>query len=655
MNSIKYLVIIILIIGAFFLGYIIKGKPATDSMDHNHEISLEEKIQEWTCSMHPQIRQPKPGKCPLCGMDLIPVASESGKDEVGPNEIKLSEKAKKLAEVEVVPVKRKFVTTEIRMVGKVDYDETRMKYITARFPGRLDRLYVDYTGIPVKEGDHLVYIYSPDLVVGQSELLQALKILDEAKKGSSYLNKNDAEKSVDLSRKKLELWGLTKDQIKDIEARGETTNHMTIYSPMSGIVIHKNAVEGMYVDTGTRIYTIADLSKVWVMLDAYESDIALLRYGQKVEFQTEAYPGEIFKGQISFIEPVLNAETRTVKVRVNVDNSEGKIKPEMFVRAVVKVKLGAHNKVVAEELAGKWISPMHPEIIKNSPGTCDICGMPLVRTESLGYVSEDDLNPEIPLVIPISAPLITGIRALVYVQSSGKEGVYEGREIVLGPKAGDYYIVEDGLSEGELVVVNGNFKIDSAVQILAKPSMMSPEGMAPTVHHHNMESMENMKDMKSTNEIPMDFKTQLDNLFTAYFTMQQFLSRDKYKETIDSAKEYKKNLDNVDMNLLGGDVHMTWMKELSNLKTSIETILTAKDISKAREGFATLSETMAVIAEKFGTSGKQSIIKFHCPMAFDNRGADWLQNKTGVENPFFGSAMFSCGDQTKVIIENKKE
>jgi Cu(I)/Ag(I) efflux system membrane fusion protein len=228
------------------------------------------------------------------------------------------------------------------------------------------------------------------------------------------------------------------------------------------------------VETGTRIYTIADLSRVWVKLDAYESDLSWLHYGQDLAFDTESYPGRVFRGTIAFIDPVLNEETRTVKVRVNVDNRSGDLKPGMFVRATVRANIAAGGRVFSSKLAGKWISPMHPEIVKDEPGDCDICGMPLVSAESLGYVLGE--TEEAPLVIPASAPLITGRRAIVYVKSPDKPGVFEGREIVLGPRAGDYYLVRRGLSEGERVVTKGNFKLDAELQIYAKPSMMTPEG-----------------------------------------------------------------------------------------------------------------------------------------------------------------------------------
>lgn len=434
------------------------------------------KIAFWYCSMHPNFKRPEPGKCDICHMDLVPAYEDAGED-LGPRQFRTTDSAKALMDIQVSPVERKYVTAKIRMVGKVDYDETRLRNISSRVAGRLDRLYVDYTGTPVRKGDHLVYMYSPEVLTAQEELIQALAALESLKGSDIKIIRETAQATVEAARGKLQLWGLLPEQIKEIEQRGKTSDHITIYAPISGIVIHKDAVEGMYVKTGTRIYTIADFSQVWVKLDAYESDLSWLRFGQEVELTSEADPGEVFQGRISFIDPVLSENTRTVKLRVNVPNPDGKLKPGMFVRAVVRSKVAQGGKVIAPDLAGKWISPMHPEIVKDAPGQCDVCGMDLVRAEDLGLVSDDTTESEMPLVIPVSAALRTGKRAVVYVQLPGTDKpTFEGREIVLGSRAGDYYIVHSGLAEGELVVTQGNFKIDSALQIQAKPSMMSPQG-----------------------------------------------------------------------------------------------------------------------------------------------------------------------------------
>ena len=458
------------------IGYMIAGRRAGGESET--ESSQPAAATTWTCSMHPQIKLPKPGKCPICFMDLIPLTGEEG-DEGNPRRLRMSRAAMALAEIETVPVRRQYVTKPVRMVGKVDYDETRLVDITAWIPGRLDRLYVDYTGIAVRKGDHLFSMYSPELIQAQRELLLNSRGGDGkmTSPGNRFTLSNPK-----MAEAKLRRWGLLEEQIDEIKRRGVPSDHMTIYAPVGGIVIKKYANEGVYVDEGTRVYTIADLSRVWVYLDAYESDIPWIRFGQEVEFATESYPGEVFRGRIAFVDPVLNEKTRSVKVRLNVPNKDRRLKPGMFARAIVRSRLATGGRVFDASLAGKWISPMHPEVVKDGPGQCDVCGMDLVPAEELGLVA--DWEPQPPLVIPATAPLITGKRAVVYVRVPGRdEPTFEGREVLLGYRAGDYYMVRQGLEEGELVVTSGNFKIDADLQLKARPSMMSAAGSTPSINH----------------------------------------------------------------------------------------------------------------------------------------------------------------------------
>jgi Cu(I)/Ag(I) efflux system membrane fusion protein len=668
----RFVFLLILVIIAFLFGFMLRGGGSEMAMKpevHEHA-SGETQTQIWTCSMHPQIRMSHPGKCPICGMDLIPVISGDHAEKMGDRELKLSPLAMKLADIQTALVKREYVPVDIRMVGKVDYDETRLGNITAWVPGRLDRLYVDYTGISVRKGDHMVYLYSPELLTAQEELIQAVRAMDELKESEMRIMRETALRTVEASREKLRLWGLTGKQIAEIERSGKTSDHMTIYSPMGGVVIEKHVEEGEYVKTGTHLYTIADLSHLWIKLDAYESDLVWLRYGQEVHIETEAYPGELFKGTIAFIDPVLDMKTRTVKVRVNVTNPDGRLKPEMFVHTTVSARVAQSGRVMDEALAGKWICPMHPDVIKDAAGTCDICGMPLVRAETLGYASAAAEGEDMaPLVIPASAPLITGKRAVVYVAQAEKEGVFEGREIVLGPRAGDFYMVREGLNKGERVVVNGSFKIDSALQIQAKPSMMSPEGgAAPSGHalHGGMnmsaggtkseqkhEPAQGMKMGEKTGEekirAPQAFRSQLDDVLTVYFRIQEALSQDDAKGVQERAGALSKALGHVDMTLLTGPAHMSWMKDLKDLNTQASALKGTADIKKQRESFYLLSESITSVVKRFGTGGRDNVMQFFCPMAFDNRGAHWLQNRKEVRNPYFGKTMPGCGEQTATL------
>ena len=649
-----WIVVVVAVVTVLLLGYFVRGggKPQKHEPTSAEATSKEKKVKHWTCSMHPQINRPGPGKCPICAMDLIPVYEGVGEEE-GPRELTMSETGKRLAEIQTTPVERKFVSAEVRMIGKVDYDETKLGYITAWVGGRIDRLYVDYTGIPVKKGDHMVELYSPELISAQQELLQAIRTVSELRASNVTIIKETAEATIEAAREKLRLWGLAPEQIAEIEQRGEPTDHITIYSPMSGIVIHKNALEGMYVKTGTKIYTIADLNRVWVKLKAYESDMIWLRYGQPVEFETEAYPGETFNGRIAFIDPILNEKTRTVDLRVNVENPDGRLKPGMFIRGKVRARLTENGRVLNEDIAGKWIGPMHPEIIKDEPGLCDICEMPLVSAESLGYVSSEQ-DRKAPLVIPSSAPLITGKRAVVYVRLPEREKpTFEGREVVLGPRAGDYYIVRSGLEEGELVVTSGAFKIDSSLQIMAKPSMMSPEGgVAPPAHHHGsemkMEPKKVLKD-KKTLSLPDSVKGDLSVLVAEYMKLSSALAGDNYDEAAGTAKRALELLKEIDMTAMDHETHMAFMKDVQALTKNLQLIVAAEDIEGQRRGFAAFSEAMEVMLKQFGPASEQPVYRFKCPMAFGGRGAAWLQASKEVNNPYFGEAMLGCGELVETV------
>jgi len=234
-----------------------------------------------------------------------------------------------------------------------------------------------------------------------------------------------------------------------------------------------------------KIYSIADLSQVWLVLEAYEQDLPWIVYGQELRFTVTSLPGQSFSARISYIDPLVNEAKRSITVRAVLDNSAGLLKPGMLAEAVLTASLNAEGKVVAKDVKGSWVCPMHPEEVSDHPGDCSICGMDLVPLEQISGTSAEHSSA---LLIPSTSVLKTGKRALVYIQTVGDEGsIYMQKEVVLGPRVGEDYIVLSGLMEGEYVVSHGSFKIDSAMQIAGKQSMMSRQGMAPQVqtgHHH---------------------------------------------------------------------------------------------------------------------------------------------------------------------------
>jgi Barrel-sandwich domain of CusB or HlyD membrane-fusion len=452
-------VIAILLIGMAF-GYWLKGRdPAAIPVGNLQASSLSEldanesdKNTVYACPMMCVPPMETSGDCPVCGMELTPVEAGEKSDEP---RIKLNPETIKLAQIQVAPVERKFVKSEIRLFGQIEYDPVHISYASVYVPGVIDKIYVKRAGQTVRWGDPLFDIYSPEIFFIEQEMLKALKIApgyfafnvskSHVRKRAQVLTNRppDQDKSspelkaayeaLAAMRLKLILIGMEKKDIDELMKRGEPTGIATIYAQRSGTVIEQKAFEGTYVNTGTPVFAIANPKFVWAKLKAYESDYSWIRIKQEAHFQTDTYPGEIFKGKVAYIDPIFDTESRTFDVGVIFPDRAGRFRPSMYVRAVIFAKLTAGGKVAGG----------------------------------------NGRSHKVPLVIPTSAPLITGKRAVVYVAVAGEEGIFEGREVVLGPRARDHYVVLEGLTEGEHVVVNGNFKIDSQVQILAKSSMMN--------------------------------------------------------------------------------------------------------------------------------------------------------------------------------------
>ncbi len=408
----KYLTYILLVLGGLALGWLFFHNSSESEDRHNHSNESAESTT-WTCSMHPQIRRDAPGDCPICGMDLIPL-SQSTTDSAfpDPNAIHLSKAAAELANVMTSTVTIQKPVKEVRLYGKVQADERLLQSQVAHIPGRIERLLVNFTGEQVRKGQPLAEIYSPELVTAQQELLEAASV------------KEQQPEIYEAARERLLQWKLTLQQINDIEQSGKVKTNFEITSNTSGIVTARRINSGDHVNQGTVLFDIADLSSVWVMFDAYESDLPFLNKGDKIRFTAQALPGQTFSGRISFIDPVIDAVNRVSKVRVEINNQSRKLKPEMFVTGLLEANM---------------------EQFSNN------------------------------LVIPRSAVLWTGKRSIVYVkQSATDESIFKMREIEIGPTLGNSYIVLSGLEEGEEIVTQGTFNVDAAAQLEGKPSMMNP-------------------------------------------------------------------------------------------------------------------------------------------------------------------------------------
>ena len=409
----KYVKYSLLLIGGVFIGWLL-FHHSRKSDKQAGQVTETTKNSIWTCAMHPQIRMTEPGKCPICGMDLIPLA-QTGSTSVDPDAIHMSKDAAQLANVLTTVVTKKKPVKEVRLYGKVQADERLFQSQTAHVPGRIERLNINFTGETVVKGQVLAEIYSPELITAQQELLETVK------------TKQLQPELYEASKEKLRQWKLTDDQISKIELSGIIQNNFEVLSNTSGTVTTRRVNDGDHVSVGTILFDIADLSKVWIMFDAYESDLQFLHTGEKLSFTLQALPGIDFSGNIIFIDPVIDPVTRVAKVRVETGNQAGKLKPEMFATGIVSSTLTEYTDNV---------------------------------------------------VIPKSAVLWTGKRSVVYVKQPGsEEPVFKIREVELGPMLGESYVITDGLSEGEEIVTKGTFSVDAAAQLEGKPSMMNPIGV----------------------------------------------------------------------------------------------------------------------------------------------------------------------------------
>lgn len=399
--------IVVLLIGISF-GWLVFSGNSGEVSNHNHKEAKQPKTM-WTCSMHPQIMQPEPGDCPICGMDLIP--AEAGAEGLSPNQFKLTKNALALANVQTTVIGNLVDSDNTLTVsGKVAENEKSNTVQVSYFAGRIERLHINFTGEKIRKGQLLALVYSPELVKAQQELLTAASI----KKSQP-----DLYKAV---RNKLRLWKLSNNQINQIESTGKVKENFPVYATVSGTVLEKLVEQGDYVEQGQALLKVANLSSVWANFDVYENQISNFKEGQNITITTNTYPNEKFTAKISFINPVMNPQTRTVTIRAELKNSEDKFKPQMFVSGSVDVNNTQLKKLIT---------------------------------------------------IPASSVLWTGKRSVVYVKPDKNNSVFEMREVVLGGKIDDYYQVKKGLISGEEIVTNGVFTIDASAQLHGKKSMMN--------------------------------------------------------------------------------------------------------------------------------------------------------------------------------------
>jgi Cu(I)/Ag(I) efflux system membrane fusion protein len=384
--------------------------------DHAGERKAAQGKLLYTCPMHPFIIKDRPGACPICGMELVRKLENAAAQPGGqngqaglPGQVSLSENQRVMANVATQEVRASRLEREITASGIVQFDQSRQAKVTAWIAGRIDRLYVNSVAASVSRNRPVAELYSPELMASQQEYLLALKSRDQLKDSPISSISQNGEGLVASARQRLMLFGVRESQIVALEKAGKPNIRLPIYTPLSGVVIEKMVQQGQYVNVGDVLFTIADLSRVWIDLDIYESDLAIVRVGQRVEIHSPSIPGGTLSGRIALVNPFLDPRSRTVKARVEMANPGMRLKPDMFVSALIKVQLGTA------------------------------------------------------LVVPVSAVMDSGKRRLVWVESS--PGMFEPRQVQVGQQAGDRVQILSGLRVGDKVAVSGGYLIDSEAQL----------------------------------------------------------------------------------------------------------------------------------------------------------------------------------------------
>ncbi|MDF9795630.1 Cu(I)/Ag(I) efflux system membrane fusion protein [Catalinimonas alkaloidigena] len=577
------------------LGWMFFVPPHVETAEHEHEFVPTETAEGtiWTCSMHPQVRQNEAGQCPICGMDLIRLESSSDEEESSnPYQLTMSADAVKLANVQTTKIGTTGTyaedSKELLLNGKIELDETRIKAQTAHFSGRVEKMYITYEGEKVSHGQIIALIYSPQLVSAQQELLEAKK----------FQESNPSLFAA--AKRKLKNWKLSDAQVEQVIENEKIISYWPLRAHASGVVTSIDVETGEHVMEGSVIYEAADLTQLWAVFDAYESNLNWIKAGGSISFSVAAYPDREFTSEITFVDPFIDPQSRVAKVRTEVRNADGLLKPAMFVRG----RLSNHQQ------------------------------------NSLVSDQKDEL------LVPKSAVMWTGKRSVVYVKvPQTNVPTYEMREVTLGASLGDTYLVEEGLSSGEEVVTNGTFTVDAAAQLNNKSSMMNRNIQVKSKETSPREM--NMKTPDFVMVTPKAFREQLQNVLADYLALKDALVISEKEQAQQKAEALQASLQKVDMQLLPHEPHMYWMERLEEIKASAEEIIGTGNIDTQRKNFKSLSSAVIQAARAFGTAEKLYVQ--YCPMADDDEGANWLSQSEEIRNPYYGDMMLNCGNVENIL------
>ncbi len=573
---------IYIIISASLLLACSGGKKSEPAHDHTAETAA----TKYTCPMHPSVLQDGPGKCPICGMDLVLKSQSSG----DANSLMLNESQIRLANITTQRVSLQSIGQTVVINARLVVDQDFSEVISSRAAGRVEKLFFKETGRVVKKGEPLYELYSETLLTLQKEYFLA-------KDQYETLGKTETryESFLKASERKLLLYGLSKNQVEQLGQSKTIQQRLTFLAPASGIITEINASEGQYLPEGSMLYRIENINRLWLEAELYPQETSLVKIGDKINVRISGYESSPMETKVTFLSPEFRANTQITLMRATIENSDMKFKP------------GTQAQVLFSHSSRKKLAIPTDAVIRDGKGTHV-------------YV-ESDTNTFQPRMVK------TGLEDFQQVEIT--DGLMENEVVVV---SGAYLLYS------ELVLKKG-------VSPMAghQHGAMDNDDQKDEKMQSDVSQQRDTESKKQSVSIDPQFSQQLATVLIPYLKMKDAFVASNTKSATQESKNFSAALKKVDMSLLKGEAHVNWMEKLSVMEKASASIQAEDDLEKQRALFSDLTNALYTSIKMYTVNGLHAYYQY-CPMAFDNKGAYWISREEEISNPYFGEQMLRCGE-----------